>query len=386
MSGILYGDGNTQLGANQITKHAYERKALFEAMQESYFGQLADTTNMPKNHGKAIKQYRYFPIIDDRNRNELGLDAKGAKYANGNLYGSSTDIGLIPDKFPLLAEKGGRVNRVGFTRQEMTSNLIKMGFFFEYSRESLDFDTDAQLKMHLNREKMNAAVKIYEDKLQLDLLTNAGLVKYTGSATQMSELNDTMELSYADLVRLGIDLDNNHTPKQTKIITGTRLIDTKTIPDCRVAFVGSELIPTLEAMKDFHDKPAFVPAHQYAAGTTLLKGEVGRIAGFRIVVVPHMMKWAGKGANATNASFYKTGSKYDVFPFLVVGDKAFTTVGFQTDGKSSKFVTIDKEPSVDTASHTDPYGEMGFSSIKWYYGFMPQFIERLAVLKCTAKM
>lgn len=382
----IYGDANATLGANQINKHAYERKALYDAVQESYFGQLADVKNMPKNQGKAIKQYRYMPLIDDRNRGDLGLDATGAKYANGNIYGSSTDIGVVSTKFPTLGEMGGRVNRVNLTRVELTSNLAKYGFFWEYSADLMRFDTDAELMTHANRELMNGATKVYEDKLQIDLLNNAGLIKYTGTATQVSELTATMELTYADLVKLGIDLDKNKTPKQTKIITGTRMVDTKTIPDCRVAFVGSELLPTLEAMKDYHNERAFIPAHQYAGGTTLLKGEVGRIAGFRIIVVPHMMKWGGVGATATNASFYKTGSKYDVFPFLVVGDEAFTSIGFQTDGKSQKFTTIHKKPSEETADKSDPYGETGFSSIKWFYGFMPQFIERIAVIKCVAKM
>ena len=43
----VYGNGTTALGANQINQHAYERMALIEAAQESYFGQLADTKNMP---------------------------------------------------------------------------------------------------------------------------------------------------------------------------------------------------------------------------------------------------------------------------------------------------------------------------------------------------
>lgn len=383
---MTYGDGTQTLGADQINKHAYERKALIEAIQESYFGQLADVKNMPKNQGKAIKQYRYLPAIDDRNRNEMGLDASGAKYANGNLYGSSKDVGLITTKFPVLGEAGGRVNRIGYTRVELTSNLQKFGMFHEYSADLERFDSDVELVANINRELMNASVKVYEDKLQVDLLTNAGLVKYAGTATQMSELTDTMELTYGDLVKLGIDLDKNKTPKQTKIITGTRMIDTKTIPDCRVAYVGSELLPTLEAMKDYHNMPAFTPAHKYASGTTLLKGEVGRIAGFRIVVVPDMLRWAGKGANATNNAFYKTNNKYDVFPFLVVGDESFTTVGFQTDGKSQKFHVIHKKPSEETANKNDPYGETGFSSIKWFYGFMPQYVERIAVLKVTVKM
>lgn len=382
----VFGDGKTALGANQIVTAAFERKALVEAVQESYFGQLADVKNMPKNSGKAIKQYRYLPIIDDRNVNEMGLDAQGVKYANGNLYGSTTDIGKITDKFPVLGEFGGRVNRVGVTRVELVSNLNKFGMFYEYSADLERFDSDAEVLTHLNRELMNASVKVYEHKLQLDLLLNAGLTKFTGTATTPDQLDATMELKYDDLVKLGIDLDKNRCPKQTKIITGTRMVDTATIPDCRVAYCGSELIPTIEAMKDYHNNPAFIPAHKYAAGTTLLKGEVGRIAGFRIVVVPDMLKWAGKGANVTDQKFHKSNGKYDVFPFLVVGDEAFTTIGFQTDGKNQKFHTIYRKAGEVNASHSDPYGETGFSSIKWWYGFMPQFIERIALIKCVAKM
>lgn len=384
----VYGNGTTALGANQINQHAYERKALIDAVQESYFGQLADVKNMPKSMGKAIKQYRYIPLIDDRNRGDLGLNAQGVTYANGNIYGSSTDVGVVSNALPVLGELGGRVNRVNLTRVELTSNLEKFGFFWEYSADLERFDTDAELLTHANRELMNGAIKVYEDKLQIDLLNNAGLVKYAGTATSVASLGlaNNSELTYADLVKLGIDLDKNKVPKQTKIVTGTRMIDTKSIPDCRVAFIGSELLPTLEAMKDYHNERAFIPAHQYASGTTLLKGEAGRIAGFRIVVVPHMMKWAGAGAATAPAAYHATSGRFDVFPFLVVGDEAFTSIGFQTDGKSQKFTTIHKKPSVETADKSDPYGETGFSSIKWFYGFMPQFIERMAVIKCIAKM
>ena len=384
----IYDKGTTALGANQINQHAYERKALIEAVQESYFGQLADVKNMPKNMGKAIKQYRYIPLIDDRNRGDLGLNAQGVKYANGNIYGSANDVGVVSNALPVLGELGGRVNRVNLTRVELTSNLEKFGFFWEYSADLERFDTDAELLTHANRELMNGAIKVYEDKLQIDLLNNAGLVKYAGTATSVATLGGATnsELTYADLVKLGIDLDKNKVPKQTKIVTGTRMVDTKTIPDCRVAFIGSELLPTLEAMKDYHNERAFIPAHQYASGTTLLKGEVGRIAGFRIVVVPHMLKWSGAGASSALATYHATGGHFDVFPFLAVGDEAFTSIGFQTDGKSQKFTTIHKKPDVDTADKSNPYGEVGFSSIKWFYGFMPQFIERIAVIKCIAKM
>lgn len=72
---------------------------------------------------------------------------------------------------------------------------------------------------------------------------------------------------------------------------------------------------------------------------------------------------------------------------LVAGtlsDAAFTTIGFQTDGKTVKFKIITKMPGEKTADSNDPYGEAEFSSIKWYYGTLVLRPERLAIIKTVA--
>jgi len=222
--------GTVSTVGGQIRTDSYIKKALIETQKERYFGQLANVQSMPKNMGKTMKKYHYLPLLDDANINDQGLDAAGAVLANGNLYGSSKDIGSIPGKMPVLSETGGRVNRVGFKRKEIEGSISKFGFFDEYTQESLDFDTDADLMMHINREMLNGANEITEDLLQIDLLNSAGVVKFAGDATTDAEIDAADEVTYGDLLRLQIDLDNNRTPKHTKVITGTRLIDTKTIP------------------------------------------------------------------------------------------------------------------------------------------------------------
>ena len=371
----------------QINTQYYEKKALIEAQKEQYFTQLADVASMPKNMGKKIKRYHYLPLLDDANINDQGIDASGATIANGNMYGSSKDIGTISGKMPALSETGGRVNRVGFKRKEIEGTLEKFGFFDEYTQESLDFDTDADLMMHINREMIMGANEITEDALQIDLINAAGVIKYAGNATTTLTVGGDDIVTYGDLMRLSIDLDNNRTPKHTKVITGSRMVDTKTIPSARVAYIGSELLPTFKAMKDLHNNAAFISVEKYAAGGTTLVGEVGAVDQFRLVVVPEMMKWAGGGADASaDATCYETANKYDVFPILVVGDESFTTIGFQTDGKSVKFKITHKAPGEATADRNDPYGETGFMSIKWYYGFMALRPERIALIKTAAKL
>jgi N4-gp56 family major capsid protein len=242
------------------------KKALIEARKEQFFSPLASVENMPKNMGKTIKVYEYVPLLDDRNINDQGLDAAGAVIANGNLYGSSKDIGVITAKLPLLTENGGRVNRVGFTRLQREGSIAKFGFFHEFTQESLDFDSDDQLMEHLSRELLNGAVQLTEAVLQKDLLAAAGVIIYAGAAvsnvTITGEGATPSKVDYADLMRLDQTLTDNRTPKQTKVITGSRLVDTKTLPSARVLYVGSELVPLLKGMVDLFSNQAFIPVQQ----------------------------------------------------------------------------------------------------------------------------
>ena len=495
------GSGST-IGS-QLRTDFYQKKALIEAKKEQYFGQLADTTTMPKNMGKTIKVFQYLPLLDDANINDQGLDAAGLtanrkvsiavtrddgsvphipfagtyvigstvhftgeganaaaaedaardaviawavsdvnagglgltvavtdvafatlvttggvsafdlgfRFAqpdgtvivaaagaleaqsvpeSGNLYGSSKDVGTISSKLPVLSETGGRVNRVGFKRREIEGTIAKFGFFDEWTQESLDFDTDADLEMHINREMIMGANEITEDALQIDLLNGAGIVRFAGDATQTSELdgaNGQVDLvTYNDFVRLSIDLDNNRTPKNTKIITGTRMIDTKVINAARYMYVGTELIPQLKKMTDSFSEQAFVSVEKYASAANLAVGEIGSIDQFRIIVVPEMMHYAGAGATeGTNGGYRVTGGNYDVFPMLVVGGDSFTTIGFQTDGKTVKFKIKTAKPGSTESYANDPYGEIGFMSIKWYYGILITRPERIAVIKTVAE-
>ena len=485
---------------NQIRTDWYQKKALIEAKKKMFFGQMADTTSMPKHYGKTIVKYHYLPLLDDANINDQGIDANGNimageytvevrlnpatplptvadaagditgalgnRYANnagpvyadgshfkvfgmgideatatadvvsklaragiavvatdvaslttamatmypgskvvdhglhltGNLYGSSKDVGTIAGKMPALSEFGGRENRVGFKRIELRGSLQKFGFFDEYTQESLDFDTDAELSMHINREMVNGAAEITEDALQIDLLNAAGVIRYGGSAMSTAALigattaggTDASVMNWNDLLRLSIELDQNRCSKDTKIITGSRMVDTKVIGATRYMFIGSELLITMRNMRDNFGNPAFIPIEAYGAAGTIATGEVGSIGLFRLVVVPEMMHWAGAGGDASGTKnpdgYYETAGKFDVFPMLVIGNESFTTIGFQTDGKTVKFKIIHRKPGNKTADRMDPYGETGFMSIKWYYGFMVLRPERIALCKVVAKM
>lgn len=449
--GRIYGpesDGtSSSIGAStQINPIWHWKKALVEIVKEQYFGQLADVRSMPKHMGKTIKQHHYLPLLDDRNVSDQGIDAAGnvtlfdkwhvftggalvpeatiagnaAGYSSealavaaitdantqeasrgaGALYSSSKDIGQITQRLPALSETGGRVNRVGFTRKTIEATINKFGFFDEYTQESMDFDTDAELMTHISRESMRGASEITEDMLQIDLINGAGNVWLTGDATAVNDIGAAADaanavdclLTYDDLVRIMIELDNNRCPKHTKLISGSRMIDTKTINGARYMYCGSVLLPLLKQMRDYHGERAFVSVEKYASAGNVAFGEVGSIDNTRVIVVNEMVEEAGGGAAVTTPGttdlidtttagtpgfglpvgsiLSNDGANFNAYPLLVVGSGSFTTIGFQTDGKSMKFKIHHKAPGLAMADRNDPYGETGFYSIKWYYAFM----------------
>ena len=311
--------------------------------------------------------------------------------SSGNLYGSSKDVGTIIGKLPVLSETGGRVNRVGYTRITVEATIEKFGFFDEYTEDSIQFDNDSELMMHISREMLRGANQMVEAQLQVDLLNGANIVMYGGDATSTGELTGEngavpSELTYDMLVKLETILNDNDCPRDTKIISGSRMVDTRTIAAARYCYIGSELRPTLMRMKDYHNEPAFVPVHQYAAAGNVAKGEIGSVGSFRFIEVPNMLHWTGAGEAVTlNDGYLEGDGHYNVYPMLIVGSGSFTNIGFQSGGQGSKFRTIHRKPGVSAAGRDDPYGQVGFYSILWWYGIMIKRPEHIALAKVVAR-
>jgi len=348
---------------------------------EDYFKELGVFNTDYATTKTALEALAEPWTIDD-----TGIDVP----ASGNMYGSSKDVGYISGRLPVIGEHGGRINRVGYTRITLEGTFENLGFFSEYTKDSLNFDTEAGLLTHINREMLRGANEMTEDALQIDLLNNAGIIVYGGAATATSEINGEVGteslVTYMDLANLTTDLDDNRTPMKTTIIKGSRMVDTRVIQGARPLLIGSVLKNTVRAMVDMHGNPAFIDAKHYADAGTIMNGEIGSVDQFRIIVVPEMMHWEGAGATVTNnAGYHESGGKYNVYPMLSVGEGSFTTIGFETSsGKMTKFNIIHKKPGTMTADRHDPFGKTGFMSIQWWYGFLAMRSERIALVKTVA--
>ena len=379
----------SSVGAQQLERIFYTKKIIPALARKRKFAKLADTIAMPKNSGQRIRAEVDIPLLHDANINDQGIDARGVHIRNGNLYGSSRDIGKILGALPILTEEGGRVNRVGFSRSWTEGTFNKFGFFFEYSQDLENFDSDPQLVSRMYQKALEAAEQVTEDALCSDLLNGASTIIYAGNAISDETMNETSMITFQTIRRLSRALDDNQTPRETKYIFGSQNYATKTATTYRTLFVGAEVLSILENLKDQFGQRAFKYVDEYGAGLggKIMEDEVGIIDKFRVVYVENMLGWHGAGAAADpQFGLASDGGNYNIYPALCIGTDAYTCISFDgSNGVNNKFKIHHQRPQ-ESHSLLDPYGEIGFVSIKWWYGIMFKRPERIGVIKTVAPM
>lgn len=392
----------SDIGSQEIVKHL-NRKAIIEAVKYSHFSKLSSVQNQPSGFGKTFTKYRYYPLLSDLNVNLQGIDANGVTLIGagsatnagyGNLYGSSRDFGLITSKIPYVAEGADRVNRVGITRTSVSATLTRVGFFTDWTDESVHFDSDPQMRAHFTDELVKGAEQLKEALLQLDLINGAGVIRYAGAASSLATVTgegaNPDVVTYDDVVRLSITLDTNRAPKRFSILKGSTLTDTATVSGHRALFIPPELIMTFMAMKNSNNVEMFTPVEKYASQTSVMEGEIGAIGGFRVFVNQEMIKHIGRvgtvgGTVGTNPGYYATSARYDVFNCLAVCAESFTSIGFQTNSpESPKFNLVIKPPGPAMVSLDNPYGNKGVASIQFYYATLVERSDWIGLLRCVA--
>ena len=438
----LYNQGGenpfTSSAGPQLNDFSFSRFAVIEAAKKKVFSQSGAQRKQQLHFGTKIKKYRKYPILDDRNINDQGVDGAGVKmtagmwYAytadgtrtehatmalakasagqvriwkgDGNLYGSSRDFNVQNGAFPILGEEGGNVNVVGTMRDVLEAQIRRYGFVVNYSKTAMKLDTDPSLLMEEIQKVAEAYGDIRESQIRNGLIT-VGMqnATYSGGATSMNTVDETCQLNYGDLRLMTSSLNTARCPMDTKMVVGSTKIDTVVINAARYAYIPQELLPTLQDMTQ-SGKTLWADVAEYADGdnltdrtvmgkTNVAEGEVGRIGEIRFIVVYDFPAFYGAGADATDgadgdgdgiedvaSNIHVSDDAYDVFPILFVGSDSFET--YSLEGEVAK--VKHGEPRV--IPQIDPHGDRGSIAIEWWFGLMINKAEHIRVLLTAAKV
>ncbi len=389
MATQAYNNGtNSSQGANTIV-HYYDRAGIKAANRVNIYGQWADRKSMPKKMGKTFKVSKFMHMYD-RSINDAEFGAKG--YLSGrDLSAVQTLLAATDGTGASLTEGAGATNERTLQKVTVEATLARYGEMITYTDEVELFSEDA-MQVRYREELGELANSRYEDLIQLDLLATPTKM-YAGVATSMATLgtgaaadgstDDEWKVSY-DLIRKSVRrLVRNRAKKNTKVVTGSNKIDTKTIASAYYAIIDADVKADLENLTrgaGYEREFVYVPFHKYGDAATAAQGEVGAMHEVRFIESESALVEYGKGA-AIPASYTGTlandGSNFDVHPILFPTEGSFATVGL----KGMNRITFNSKSPKDT-DLTNPYATKGFFSYSFFYSTLILESEKLLRLDC----
>jgi N4-gp56 family major capsid protein len=426
----------------QFTPEFVSKAVVEQPTRKRFFSKLGKVSNMPDNHGDTFTMEVKIPVFHPENIIDGNVDASTAELiknvfyaydANGVLIGTfdandylgdslgdataaraaaqadaegttgvatvkagagtllyaNASFSLVNGPIVPLGEDGGVINLINSRSKLISAKVGFHGTAVVYTTRSMKLDSRVKLLAQKIKDLSRATAEMQEMQAQHSILAAAEVNTMIASATATSKSQMTSAdlLTWDALEAFEMDLRNNDVPMQTEIITGVAKLDTVTVDEAWPVYVHQSMIPTLRSIKGPGDVLLWEPRNKYAAGTTLLDGEIGAIGNFRFISVPDMQVYKGLGGKvdddsadaAVKANRWQSGGYYDVFPLVVVGDDAHTTVKFNGSNVTAEHV----KPTRDV--HNDLYKSKGAVVSEWTYGMLVYRPERIKSLLAVSK-
>lgn len=330
-------------------------------------------------------------------------DSATLKSGAGSVRNGSNSYLVEKDVLVPIPEMGGQMNEVNGTSKLVSAKVSRHGANSKYTVLSTKLDSRLKLVGRTIQDLGRFRKEAQEGQARASVIAASEVNRLLTSAiaTTPSEMDGSDVLTFAAFEAWEQDIQNAEIPLQTTIVSGSSKIDTRVVDGAYIVYIAKELVPTLRKIKGPDNTTVWIPKAQYdyAAGKDMafdgLKGEVGALEGlpFRFVVVQDMPTYKGQGGEVgkvdadpllgdsgsatAQASAYSTASRYDVFPLVVIGDDAYTTLSYSWGNVVSSHVP----PVRDIVN--DIYATKGAIVTEWSYGFLvyrPERIRQMATI------
>lgn len=116
----------------------------------------------------------------------------------------------------------------------------------------------------IGSERMSRQMKLVLDTLARDSIAGGGTISYQGTNTTRAGIGSSEVATLADLNKLAFKMEYANIPRRSD------------------GFYVIWVAPGVAY--DLYSDTTFAPVHQYTDNSPLIKGEVGKIAGFRVVL------------------------------------------------------------------------------------------------------
>jgi len=328
--------------------------------------------------------------------------------APGAILGGTPSYGLVAGDIAPLPEEGGVVNLLNATNKLFSAKVTKHGVGMKYTVTSIKQGSLVRtIAKHISDvSRAVGEMKELQSMVSCVSAAAANAIIASDDVVTVNAMKANDVVDFDTFTALEQELQKFDVPMDTKLLTGTSNIDTRVVDDTYIMYIGRELVPTIRKIMGPDDKIAFISLAKYKAGLNreVLQGELGIVGSFTICVDPDLVAYRGAGAETTvyvddaaaqadgfatkaegdkaianrHSTTNATGTYFDVFPMVVVGDDSFVETGFTYDTVKARHIM----PKADV--YNDMHAEVGGVSAKWSYGFLPYRPERLRMVKTLA--
>lgn len=287
---------------------------------------------MPKNNGKTVSMRRYRPYgalaTNENTKNRPIVDATAHILTEGTAPTADT---LVPD--------------------DVEISLTQYGCLYQLSDQTVDmYEDDVPSEM---KKQCGERVGLLREMVRYGIVKAGTNVFYSGGTTR-GTVDEKLTLKV--LRKASRTLQANHAKKITGILAPSVNIGTLPVESAYLVFVHTD------AEADVRDLAGFVHVSEYGQRKVVNENEIGSVENFRFITSPELAPYTDSGALTGATGLFSSGTKVDVYPFIVCGEDAWGQLALRGDNALDPTWIPPGEKS-----KSDPLGQRGFVGAKFYF-------------------
>lgn len=287
---------------------------------------------MPKNNGKTVSMRRYRPYgalaTNENTKNRPIVDATAHILTEGTAPTADT---LVPD--------------------DVEISLTQYGCLYQLSDQTVDmYEDDVPSEM---KKQCGERVGLLREMVRYGIVKAGTNVFYSGGTTR-GTVDEKLTLKV--LRKASRTLQANHAKKITGILAPSVNIGTLPVESAYLVFVHTD------AEADVRDLAGFVHVSAYGQRKVVNENEIGSVENFRFITSPELAPYTDSGALTGATGLFSSGTKVDVYPFIVCGEDAWGQLALRGDNALDPTWIPPGEKS-----KSDPLGQRGFVGAKFYF-------------------
>ncbi len=325
MSAFTYASPAQRIGKlkGDILKHAVPQEVLgITGLQKS----------IPKNNSKTVSMRRYRPYgalaTNESTKNRWVVDADAHILTEGVAPTADT---LVPDNIEATLQQYGCLYQV--------TDVVD---------DTYEEDVPAEMK-----KQCGERVALIREMVRYGVLRAGTNVFYAGGTTRAT-VDEALKLF--TLRKASRSLQANSAKRVTGVLSPSPNIGTLPVEASYLVFCHTDC----EA--DVRNLTGFVHVSEYGTRKPINENEIGSVENFRFITSPHLAPYADSGATTASTGLYSSGTKIDVYPYIICGEDAWGQVALRgTNAIDPTWI-----PPGDK-SKSDPLGQRGFVGAKFYF-------------------